>query len=398
MKIAKIFVVFLSILAFSCDLANLLGKDNLDDHQVERMGDFLRNGFRTVIDGAEYLIDSFEEMEDEYEYFYVDEQGNVVYVDYDGVGYLPKVDVVEGSDEINVSAGGVVTVGDNQKAVTSQATEVKKDLGEGAATSQATEVKKDGTQEAVTVKVTGSNKGVVPKVKESRRNRVKTLSQIQQKPKEYISPLLGTRVAHSYGSRGINCKSREINSTGGMIVYISDDEKKKFESLEKYVGSAIKINGRSRSDQDKFNNMYQKFFKWLKKEDSSSSFKRLKLGRDMKKVFDFIRSNASDSKEIQNLITVSSGSEILRSAGINSASDIKSDAEVEALMRLSVSDRFYSGYCLSLFFQRLADSFEYCYDCSDNSFDYVFRQMESVLDGTAYKSGDFATLKSKIKE
>ncbi|UPA12663.1 hypothetical protein [Borrelia venezuelensis] len=113
------------------------------------MGDFLRNGFRTVIDGAEYLIDSLEEMEDEYEYFYVDEQGNIVYVDYDGVGYLPKVDIVEGSDEINVSAGGVVTVGDNQKAVTSQATEVKK----------------DGTQEAVTLTVTASNKGVVLKVK-----------------------------------------------------------------------------------------------------------------------------------------------------------------------------------------------------------------------------------------
>ncbi|UPA11279.1 hypothetical protein bpSLO_001130 (plasmid) [Borrelia parkeri] len=382
MKIAKIFVVLLSILAFSCDLANLLGKDNFDDHQVERMGDFLRNGFRSVIDGADYLLGSLEEMEDEYEYFYVDEQGNIVYVDYDGVNYRPKVDVIEGGEEINVSAGGVVTVGDTQEAVTSQATEGKK----------------DATQEAVTVKVTESSQGVVPKVKELRKNRAKTLSQTHQKPKEYISPLLGTRVAHSYGSRGISCKSRDINSKGGVSVYISDDEKRNFESLEEYVGSAIKINGRSKSDQDKFKNMYQKFFKWLKKEDLSSSLKRLKLGRDMKKVYDFIKSNASDSKEIQNLISGSSGSEILRSAGIHSASDIKSDAEVEALMRLSVSSINYSGYYLSLFFQRLADSFEYCYDCSDNSFDYVFRQMESVLDGTSYKGGDFATLKTKIKE
>ncbi|BDU63368.1 hypothetical protein BOFE_09080 (plasmid) [Candidatus Borrelia fainii] len=398
MKIAKIFVVLLSILVFSCDLANLLGKDKLDDHQVEKMGNFLKNGLKAVIEGEDYLVDSLEEGEYEYEYFYVDEKGNIVYVDYDGVDYRPKVDVVEGGDEINVSAGGVVTAGDDQKAVTSQATEVKKDETQEAVTSHATEVKKDEAQEAVAVKVTGSNKCVDPKVKCLRKNRAKTLSLTHQKPKEFISPLLGTRVIHSYGSRGINCKSREINSAGGVSVYISDDEKSKFESLEKYVGDAIKVNGRSKSDQEKFKNIYQTFFKWLKKDDLPSSFKRLALGRDMKKVFDFIKSNASGSKEIQNLIIEGKDKEILRSAGIYSTSDIKSDAEVEALMKLSVSDKVYSGNYLSLFFQRLADSFEDCYDCSDNSFDYVFRQMKSVLDGTSYKSDDFSTLKTKIKE
>ncbi|WP_025406902.1 hypothetical protein [Borrelia hermsii] len=150
-------------------------------------------------------------------------------------------------------------------------------------------------------------------------------------------------------------------------------------------------------NKKKIETVREKFFNWLKRNDTTSSFRRIELARAMKKVFDFIKLNARSSQEIQNWISWGKAEELLSQAGISSVSDLNSDAAVDALIRYSVSSRYYSGTSLSLFFQRLADTFANSNDYNDDSFDWIFRQMKSVFKGDSGLNGDFHALSDSIK-
>lgn len=393
MKISKIFVVLLSVLAFSCNLSDLLGRDGLDG-QGGGIEALIKGGLMAAKQGADYLVDV---LKGEYEYAYVDEDGNVVYVDYDDVvDYeLEVVNELEDKGGVDVSAGGVVVAkpgelaGSGDVKVASIPAE-----NQEAVTVQATEVEQKEPSKEVDKKV---DRKADKQQKRRNKNRT-TTSQTRWNPRGPVSSILGTRVAYSYVSsspRSVSCRS--TYGSGGSVIVITDEEKKLFGYLEKYLEDAIKVNGRSTSEQKKFETVREKFFNWLKRNDSTSSFRRIELARAMKKVFDLIKSNARSSQEIQNWISQGKDNELLSQAGISSVSDLSSNAAVDALIRCSVSSRHYSGTSLSLFFQSLADIFANGNDYSDDSFDWIFRQMKSAFKGNSNLSDDFRALSSKVK-
>ncbi|UPA09880.1 hypothetical protein bhYOR_001191 (plasmid) [Borrelia nietonii YOR] len=404
MKLSKIFVVLLSVLAFSCNLSDLLDRDG----QGRGIGELFKGSLMAAKQGADYLVDALED-EDEYEYIYVDEDGNVVYVDYEGVaGYYPgAVNELEDKDGVDVSAGGVVVAkpgelaGSGDVKVASMPAESQE-----AVTVQATEVKQNEPSEKAAEKAEGKAEEKADKKEERksrkqkcRRNRNRTTtSQTRAHLRVPVSSTSQKKVFYSSltSSPGaVRCKS--YYGSGGMVVVIPDEEKKLFGYLEKYLEDAIKVNGKSESEQRKYETVREKFFNWLKRNDTTSSFRRVELARAMKGVFDLIKSNARSSQEIQNWISQGKDKEILSQAGISSVSDLNSDAAVDALIKSSVSSRYYSGTSLSLFFQSLADIFANGNDYSDDSFDWIFRQMKSAFKGNSNLSDDFRALSSKVK-
>ncbi|WP_025400338.1 DUF3298 domain-containing protein [Borrelia hermsii] len=408
MKLSKIFVVLLSVLAFSCNLSDLLDRDG----QGRGIGELFKGSLMAAKQGADYLVDALED-EDEYEYIYVDEDGNVVYVDYEGVaGYYPgAVNELEDKDGVDVSAGGVVVAkpgelagsgdvkvasmpAESQEAVTVQATEVKQNEPSEKAAEKA-----EGKAEEKAEEKADKKEERKSRKQKCRRNRNRTTtSQTRAHLRVPVSSTSQKKVFYSYltSSPGaVRCKS--YYGSGGMVVVIPDEEKRLFGYLEKYLEDAIKVNGKSESEQRKYETVREKFFNWLKRNDTTSSFRRVELARAMKGVFDLIKSNARSSQEIQNWISQGKDKEILSQAGISSVSDLNSDAAVDALIKSSVSSRYYSGTSLSLFFQRLADTFANGNDYSDDSFDWIFRLMKSVFKGDSGFSGDFRALSDSIK-
>ncbi|WP_025406901.1 hypothetical protein [Borrelia hermsii] len=249
MKISKIFVVLLSVLAFSCNLSDLLGRDGLDG-QGGGIEALIKGGLMAAKQGADYLVDALED-EYEYEYVYVDEDGNVVYVDYDSVaGYYPgAVNELEDKGGVDVSAGGVVVAkpgelaGSGDVKVASIPAE-----NQEAVTVQATEVEQKEPSKEVDKKV---DRKADKQQKRRNKNRT-TTSQTRWKPRGPVSSILGTRVAYSYVSsspRSVSCRS--TYGGGGSVIVITDEEKKLFGYLEKYLEDAIKVNGRSTSEQKK---------------------------------------------------------------------------------------------------------------------------------------------------
>ncbi|AHH11082.1 hypothetical protein bcCo53_001209 (plasmid) [Borrelia coriaceae] len=403
MKLFKVLSIFLSVLVFSCNLSDFFNKDDLDGN-AQGMRALLQNGLRALINGANSLEDEFEDDED-YEY-YIDEDGNIVYVEYETVedDELSVIETQGGADV--AAASGVVIAGASQGAVTTQVAgaineATKLEIGKVgpalqpvAQTMTASVVAQPAFKPVIKSVPEPVSKPAVTKVVAQPSVQNNYRSSYQYIPRRSVSQPQHKAAERKVIRQTVVCMAHNKRRGDGEQVVISDDEKRKLDRLEEYLKDVIKVSGK----QSKCETAHQKFFTWLRTKDIACGARRIFLARDMKKVYDLIKLNASRSSEIQTLVSygVNGNSEILREAGIRSASDIKSDAHVEALIKCAVSSKECAGTALSLFFQSLANSFDNCYDDSDSSFERIHKKLENLFNKTSYTSGGFEELQSKI--
>ncbi|ETZ17981.1 hypothetical protein BDCR2A_01176 [Borrelia duttonii CR2A] len=423
MKVHKIFITLLIILSFGCDLTGLLGKD---DEGKDRL--------QTIIEGAERFLGDLVEEQVEYEYYYVDDQGNyfdehgnVVVLNEDGTFVYKDKDVVIGAEgkgsisvnvdrdgKIDVSAVGeamVVALDGAKKLVADVKAEVFGKPGEvqGDLVSNVSEVIAKGSDfKSLVAKLEGDVKGEIkqvvasPVVKTRKPVSVSTKQNTYKKPTNYS----GHKVNYAPRTK-VYCQSYTLRpGERATKVYISDDEKKMFNFLEKHLKDVIALIDKNsyssglknRQDyKEKIKTKYEKLMGMSKEDTIAGDIRRWELGRSVKKFYDFIKDNAANSEEVKSLIEsgVRDKSDILEKAGIKSSSDIKNYDHVAALIDLALCYKDYSS-SIRVFFENVADTLWYYADSSDKSADTqdLIWKMEAKFHSS--NSSDLAQLKRGI--
>ncbi|AHF45615.1 Immunogenic protein A (plasmid) [Borrelia parkeri HR1] len=190
--------------------------------------------------------------------------------------------------------------------------------------------------------------------------------------------------------------SSDVTSKGNNVaVGLSSDEIQIIGRLEKYLKSAIKINGRSDSDQSKLESGHKKFFQWLKTSDTNAS-KRKELVQNLQRVFNLIKEKSSDSTELkkwmQSIVDdIENKSTII---DINSDDKLNNDKEVDFLIEKTLGSSDYSGFAVSLLFQALADTLYDSENSRDKSEEQIFKDLRKVFSD---KSEGVLEFKSKIE-
>ncbi|UPA11280.1 hypothetical protein bpSLO_001131 (plasmid) [Borrelia parkeri] len=190
--------------------------------------------------------------------------------------------------------------------------------------------------------------------------------------------------------------SSDVTSKGNNVaVGLSSDEIQIIGRLEKYLKSAIKINGRSDSDQSKLESGHKKFFQWLKTSDTNAS-KRKELVQNLQKIFNLIKEKSSDSTELkkwmQSIVDdIENKSTII---DINSDDKLNNDKEVDFLIEKTLGSSDYSGFAVSLLFQALADTLYDSENSRDKSEEQIFKDLRKVFSD---KSEGVLEFKSKIE-
>lgn len=193
--------------------------------------------------------------------------------------------------------------------------------------------------------------------------------------------------------------SSDVTSKGNDVaVGLSSDETQVIGRLEKYLQSAIKINGRSDSDQSNLESGRKKFFNWLKTSDTNAS-KRKELVQDLQKVFDLIKEKSSDSTELKHWVQsivdrIEDKSTIV---DIDSDDELNNDKEVDFLIENTLASRDYSGFAVSLLFQSLADTLYDSDNNRDKSEEQIFQDLRKVFSDSSDKSEGVLGFKSKIE-
>ncbi|UPA18996.1 hypothetical protein [Borrelia puertoricensis] len=198
----------------------------------------------------------------------------------------------------------------------------------------------------------------------------------------------------SEDSESVMSLSSDVTSKAkDTTVVLSSNETQVIERLEKYLQSAIKINGMSDFDQSKLESGHKKFFEWLKTSDIDAS-KRKELVQDLQKVFDLIKEKSSDSTELKNWVEIIVDKIENKSTivDINSDDKLDSDDEVDFLIETTLGSRDYSGFAVSLLFQSLADTLYDMENRRDKSEEQIFQDLRKVFSDKS--EGEF---KSRIE-
>ncbi|UPA12664.1 hypothetical protein [Borrelia venezuelensis] len=193
--------------------------------------------------------------------------------------------------------------------------------------------------------------------------------------------------------------SSDVTSKGNDVaVGLSSDETQVIGRLEKYLQSAIKINGRSDSDQSNLESGRKKFFNWLKTSDTNAS-KRKELVQDLQKVFDLIKEKSSDSTELKHWVQsiVDKIEDKSTIVDIDSDDELNNDKEVDFLIENTLASRDYSGFAVSLLFQSLADTLYDSDNNRDKSEEQIFQDLRKVFSDSSDKSEGVVEFKSKIE-
>nr|AGN32387.1 immunogenic protein A [Borrelia turicatae] len=193
--------------------------------------------------------------------------------------------------------------------------------------------------------------------------------------------------------------SSDVTSKGNDVaVGLSSDETQVIGRLEKYLQSAIKINGRSDSDQSNLESGRKKFFNWLKTSDTNA-FKRKELVQDLQKVFDLIKEKSSDSTELKHWVQsiVDRIEDKSTMVDMDSDDELNNDKEVDFLIENTLASRDYSGFAVSVLFQSLADTLYDSDNNRDKSEEQIFQDLRKVFSDSSDKSEGGLGFKSKIE-
>ncbi|WP_024655246.1 hypothetical protein [Borrelia hispanica] len=423
MKVHKIFITLLIILSFGCDLTGLLGEDAEGKDRLQ-----------TIIEGAERFLGDLVEEHVEYEYYYVDDQGNyfdehgnVVVLKEDGTFVYKDKDVVigaegKGSISVNVDRDGkigvsvdgeamVVDLDGAKKLVADVKAEVFGKPGEvqGDLVAKVSEVVAKGSDfKSLVAKLEGDVKGDIkqivaaPVVKTRKPVSVFAKQNTYKKPTNYS----GQKMSSAPRTK-VYCQSYTLRpGERATKVYISDDERKMFNFVEKHLKDVIALIDKnsyssglkSRQDyKDKIKTKYEKLMRMSKEDTIAGDMRILELGRAVKKFYDFMKDNAANSAEVKSLIElgVKDKSDILEKAGIKFSSDIKNYDHVAALIDLALCDKSYSS-SIRVFFENVADTLWYHNYASDEVtlMQELIWDMESKFHSS--NSPDLAQLKQGI--
>nr|WKT13960.1 hypothetical protein LKV13_04935 [Borrelia sp. BU AG58] len=195
-----------------------------------------------------------------------------------------------------------------------------------------------------------------------------------------------------------NVAERKSDSVG-----LSENEKR-FGHLKGFLGGAVKVDRDRKNGGDifRYEGRMKAFLNWLEGNDPDHS-KRNLLAGFMKKVFDLVKEAAQKqplSHEFNNLIGWikgsngdGEGSKILIKAGITTISDVRSDDQVEALIKAVLTTKICDGTALSVFFQKLNDVFDGKQE--DKSESRILERLQGLLSDET-PEGPFGVLKEKI--
>ncbi|AFI31807.1 hypothetical protein [Borrelia crocidurae] len=393
MKVYKIFITLLIILSFGCDLTGLLGKD---DEGKDRL--------QTIIEGAERFLDDLVEEQVEYEYYYVDDQGNyfdehgnVVVLNEDGTFVYKDKDVVigaegKGSISVNVDRDGKIDVSVDEEAVVALdgakklvadvKAEVfgKPDEVQGDLVANVSEVVAKGSDfKSLVAKLEGDVKGEIKQIVASPVVKTKKPVSVSTKQSTYKKSTNYSGHKMSNESRPkVYCQTYKVRpGERATKMQLSDDEKKMFNFLEKHLKDVIALIDKNsyssglknRQDyKEKIKTKYEKLMRMSKEDTVAGDIRRWELARSVKKFYDFMKDNAANSAEVKSLIEngVRDNSDILEKAGIKSSSDIKNYDHVAALIDLALCYKDYSS-SIRVFFENVADTLWYYADGSDES-------------------------------
>ncbi|UGQ17980.1 hypothetical protein [Borrelia sp. RT1S] len=196
------------------------------------------------------------------------------------------------------------------------------------------------------------------------------------------------------------------SSRKGTAVASLSSERKRFEGFKGFLGGAVvvKVNldRKNAADIKRHEERQKAFFDWLEKNDPDYS-KRKSLVDSMKRVYILVKEGTQKqplSHEFSNLIGWIKGSDdgngagkkILEDAGITTIGDVKSDEQVDALVKAVLASSSCDGTALSVFFQKLNDVFNG--DQKDGS--KVLEKLQELL-STDRSDGPFERLKERLE-
>ncbi|UGQ17979.1 hypothetical protein [Borrelia sp. RT1S] len=173
-------------------------------------------------------------------------------------------------------------------------------------------------------------------------------------------------------------------------------------SLDDVLGVLYAGNGATSAKQ-------KAFFEWLKDNDSDYS-KRKEIADAMEKVYGLIKGNAGASKEIEGIIEKGQNDEGMKRAGLKSPSDLKSDEQVDALVKYvggtddewtlpngdSSSIKTFFGELGAVFDDDLASAAKDRGEEKERSNEEVFEDLKKVFSDE--DSDPFDVLKSALEE
>ncbi|QMU99776.1 hypothetical protein F0310_05005 (plasmid) [Borrelia sp. A-FGy1] len=139
-----------------------------------------------------------------------------------------------------------------------------------------------------------------------------------------------------------------------------NNKEKKISSLKEMLGNSSNVlygNGNS-----SVKSRYEELFRWLKENDSDYS-KRNQIESSIDKVFSLIKSSAPNSTEMKEIIEKGQDDENIVKSGIKSVIDIKTDTQVEALVKFitgpgSELDLNVGSSVIKFFFEELVQVFD----------------------------------------
>ncbi|UGQ16798.1 hypothetical protein [Borrelia sp. RT5S] len=180
------------------------------------------------------------------------------------------------------------------------------------------------------------------------------------------------RVVGPDGEVEFSASGSVSSSRKGTTSASLSSERKRFEGFKGFLGGAgaVKVNldRKNAADIKRYEERRRAFFEWLEKNDQDDS-KRKSLVDSMKRGYNLVKEGTQKqplSHEFENLIGWIQGSDdgkgagkkILEDAGITTISDVKSEEQVDALVKAVLASSSCDGTALSLFFQRLNDVFD----------------------------------------
>ncbi|AYE36811.1 hypothetical protein DB313_04750 (plasmid) [Borrelia turcica IST7] len=204
-------------------------------------------------------------------------------------------------------------------------------------------------------------------------------------------------------STGLKDASTGLKDTSTGLSKL-DKKEKKVSSLKETLENSSNVLYESSSPTK---TRQEEFFKWLEENDSDYS-KRKQLEESMDKVFSLIKDSASSSTEIKEIIAKGQSDAGIIKAGIKTADDIKTDEQVDALVKFVTGtgddlDLESGSSSIKAFFGTLAEVFDD--DLNDvmtdkkgqkRGHDKVFEDLKKVFSEDS--DGPFDILKDALKQ
>ncbi|WP_024653706.1 hypothetical protein [Borrelia persica] len=379
MKICKIFISLLTILSFSCNLAEFFDKDFKGEDGKGR------DVLSTIIEGSERFLDSLLEGDVEYEYYYVDEEGNyfdehdnAVILNEDGtfvykdknivVDAEGKSKVLKDDDKLDVSAGEKGSVSELVGKLSSGVKEKvfgNADKGQEALVPQVSQVAAKGSDlKSMVAKVEGDVKGSI--------RQVVAAPVLKAKKPASVAPRRAYNNTYNNTPQKLvrtHCKFYDLRpGERASKLYISEDERKMFNFLEKHIKDTIDF-AKNLPNHDEIKRRYEKLMTKAKEDTLAGEYRVLDLGRATKKLYDYVKSNASNSAEIKKLIELGLADQnsVLYKSNIKSVSDIKNYDDISVIINFALTDKGNSN-SIRTFFEALAGNMRYVYTSDEVEF------------------------------